>query len=304
VENVRILLAVIAFLSGLALLASALVRFRRQRSLPRRVRADALVWFYGTAFLAVGLLLWLHSGGTGTVIVALREQAGRDAESRPEIPSSTPLSEHPAPPPVGASSAVLDQPVVGKAADVQLSKSDRRSSHRRSAQRAPTVGNSIHAVQPPLQFEDRVYDLTERAFAAIEKWFYRWGSPAPAKAVAAPIAQGLSHGKTEDVLTFPRIVFAEGTADLDSSSQCALKKLADQINVRPSPKFIEIEAWVNSGGAPEPFNYMLTQARAEVVRDFLVGEGVDTSRLMTKALGSLAEDSMKAESQIRFVARP
>jgi outer membrane protein OmpA-like peptidoglycan-associated protein len=96
------------------------------------------------------------------------------------------------------------------------------------------------------------------------------------------------------------VTFEEQTAELSPESEAALKRLARDLMQRPGFN-LEIQARVDSVG-PEAFNYMLTQARAIAVRDFLVVEGVPAERLIARGFGS--EPIPEANGQmIAFVVR-
>ena len=84
------------------------------------------------------------------------------------------------------------------------------------------------------------------------------------------------------------------------SSAAGLKRLARDLMDRPGFN-LEIQARVDSAG-PEAFNFMLTQARAAAVRDYLVEEGVSAERLIARGFGS--EPIPQANGQlIAFVVR-
>jgi outer membrane protein OmpA-like peptidoglycan-associated protein len=97
-------------------------------------------------------------------------------------------------------------------------------------------------------------------------------------------------------------MFHDNTADLTTDGARCLTELARHLTSRTDSGVIEIHAQT-AASDPTPFHFILTQARAEVVRDFLIHEGVHNFRFMTKAMSSENEDSTAAKAQVRLLLR-
>ena len=137
------------------------------------------------------------------------------------------------------------------------------------------ASKAISATPP----EDRIALAVNHAFLAIENFFAKYAAPVPVKAerLVRRTAKPTS-------IRFPRVTFDEQTANLSPESEAALRLLATDLNNQPDMN-LEIQARVDSVG-PEAFNYMLTQARAAAVRDFLVLQGIPSERLIARGFGT------------------
>jgi outer membrane protein OmpA-like peptidoglycan-associated protein len=150
----------------------------------------------------------------------------------------------------------------------------------------------------PASPDERISEAVLRAFDTIEQWFMRHGSPVPSAAGGStPVAD--LEGRPE----LPDVMFLDDTAELTAEGAHRLKQLAGRLRSRPDSGMIEIHARTGESD-PTPFHFILTQARAEVVRDFLMNEGVRNYRLVAKAMSSESEDSTMAKRQVRLVFRP
>jgi outer membrane protein OmpA-like peptidoglycan-associated protein len=101
----------------------------------------------------------------------------------------------------------------------------------------------------------------------------------------------------------PAISFLPGTAELTSESRHGLRNFASAVRKMSSRARVEIAARMATAGTVS-YQNALTQARAKVVRDFLVGEGVDTRKLgLGEPVPNVAQSVMPG-SQIVFALRP
>jgi outer membrane protein OmpA-like peptidoglycan-associated protein len=81
-----------------------------------------------------------------------------------------------------------------------------------------------------------------------------------------------------------RLFFGNASTELSSSSRARLKRNARWLEQNPD-KSITIEGHANTTGDPEA-NHRLSEMRAEAVKEFLVEQGVDSSRISVSAFGS------------------
>ncbi len=85
------------------------------------------------------------------------------------------------------------------------------------------------------------------------------------------------------VLTLGDILFEKDKARLKSNANESLLKVAEFLNEYPDRELV-IEGHTDSTG-PSEYNEELSEARAESVKDALVGYGVDAERIETDGLG-------------------
>ncbi len=80
------------------------------------------------------------------------------------------------------------------------------------------------------------------------------------------------------------ILFNEGTAELTPESQGLVDEIAALLRERAELGPIEVQGHTDNSGAPD-FNMQLSQERAAAVRQALIRNGVDASRLTAKGYG-------------------
>lgn len=88
---------------------------------------------------------------------------------------------------------------------------------------------------------------------------------------------------TARVLTLGDMLFATGKADLNSRGQTAVADLATFMHNYPDRK-VTIVGYTDSTGSAG-LNARLSQARADAVREALVAQGIDASRIETTGRG-------------------
>lgn len=105
------------------------------------------------------------------------------------------------------------------------------------------------------------------------------------------------HAKATDrglVLTLGDVLFTSGTAQLNSGGSVNLGKLAGFLDAHPE-RTAMIEGHTDSVGG-EDYNQGLSQRRADAVKSYLVGQGVNSNRLTAsgKGKGSPVGDNSSA----------
>lgn len=100
---------------------------------------------------------------------------------------------------------------------------------------------------------------------------------------ALPPAEEL--GAQEDV----RLLFASGSDTLGETAQAVLQDLADRMNEAPQSR-IQLKAYAAGSGEMASRARRLSLSRALSVRSFLIDEGIRSTRIDVRALGSAAED--------------
>lgn len=103
---------------------------------------------------------------------------------------------------------------------------------------------------------------------------------------------------TDDML--PYVTFDLGSSRLDEKvNASALSMLVSILKANPSVNF-DVFGWTDHSGGDD-INEPLSEARAKVLRDYLVGQGISASRIMTvKGLGKYptsGEDAFSAVSR-------
>ncbi|MGE5505291.1 MAG: OmpA family protein [Actinomycetota bacterium] len=85
------------------------------------------------------------------------------------------------------------------------------------------------------------------------------------------------------VFTLTDVLFETGKAQLKPGAYNRLQPLATYLKQRPEAHAV-IEGFTDSTGTPEA-NRLLSQRRAEAVRDVLIGDGIDPQRLAVQGMG-------------------
>src|SRR5262249_42354410 len=88
------------------------------------------------------------------------------------------------------------------------------------------------------------------------------------------------------VLTLGDILFGSGQATLTPGAMRRLQPLVTVLRAHPERQ-VTIEGYTDSIGS-ESYNLGLSQRRAEAVRDFLMQNGVDASRIIAHGYGASA----------------
>jgi outer membrane protein OmpA-like peptidoglycan-associated protein len=79
------------------------------------------------------------------------------------------------------------------------------------------------------------------------------------------------------------VQFAIGAATLNADAQVALARFAGIVGIYPAMRF-RVEGHTDNTGSDET-NRALSLARANSVRDYLVGQGVESDRISVVGLG-------------------
>ena len=85
------------------------------------------------------------------------------------------------------------------------------------------------------------------------------------------------------LLTLQDILFEFGKSELKDGAERTMQKLAEFINKNPKVTLV-IEGFTDSVGSEE-FNQKLSERRANAVRDAMLENGVEASRMTTKGMG-------------------
>jgi len=100
----------------------------------------------------------------------------------------------------------------------------------------------------------------------------------PEKAKSAPLFEG-----NKKSLVLEGVNFETNSATLTQASHAILDRVAQSLNDSPDVR-VEISGHTDSMGSAA-HNMQLSAARADSVKRYLVGQGVDGSRLVTKGYG-------------------
>jgi outer membrane protein OmpA-like peptidoglycan-associated protein len=85
------------------------------------------------------------------------------------------------------------------------------------------------------------------------------------------------------IVNMPDVLFDTGKADLEPAARERLAKVAGILIAYPDIR-VEIDGYTDSTGSLE-FNQQLSQQRADSVRSYLSGQGVDSSSITTQGFG-------------------
>jgi len=300
VENIRVVLAVVSAVVGALLLITYIASSKRRT-------AGGLM---GALFLAVAIILWLR--GTDPVTPEVTDATPSPAETTEEPPDSLGSSltgsrtghvaERSQPDGIlsesGQPSDGTGRSSAGRTPESTVRKLKTRPgpAARRLTPREP-VTRAAPALPPTV--EDRIFAAIEASFQWIEEFFDTYAAEVASDKLVRPKA---APAKQIVQIDFPPVSFTDGSADLTQQSQADLKSLATQLRTKYPHGTLEIQAYVDSVG-PEAFNYVLTQARADAVRDLLISEGIDEQRLIARGYGTNHGDDELAAARIEFVIR-
>ena len=90
--------------------------------------------------------------------------------------------------------------------------------------------------------------------------------------------------KEKEIEIAERVFFETGKAKIQINSHGVLDQVASALKANPQIKRVEIQGHTDDVGSKEN-NMTLSQNRAESVMDYLVGKGVNPSRLKAKGFG-------------------
>ncbi|MBM3547192.1 MAG: OmpA family protein, partial [Alphaproteobacteria bacterium] len=87
----------------------------------------------------------------------------------------------------------------------------------------------------------------------------------------------------------PRLVFGAGSSELPSGADATLRDLAQRLNADES---LRLQVVAYADGTPEQASQArrLSLSRALTVRSYLISQGVRSTRIDVRALGSRASD--------------
>jgi outer membrane protein OmpA-like peptidoglycan-associated protein len=85
------------------------------------------------------------------------------------------------------------------------------------------------------------------------------------------------------VITLGDVLFATGRADLKSGARRSLEKLSAFLHEYPQ-RTVQIEGFTDSVGTDD-YNQVLSEHRADAVRDALTGMGISSDRIQARGLG-------------------
>lgn len=109
-------------------------------------------------------------------------------------------------------------------------------------------------------------------------------APPPAQPPTAPTAGGqLTVLTDERIETKQKIRFAYNKATIKPESYALLDEVADILLQRPA-LYVEVQGHTDNAGSAS-YNKKLSQQRAEAVRKYLIGRGVDPSRISAAGYG-------------------
>lgn len=147
-----------------------------------------------------------------------------------------------------------------------------------------------------------VRDVSTRVSAAVEPRRALLGSRADLAAAVRWTATAVPSLQSQ-LDQFPRVEFGSDAARLTGPAQDSLRQAAELLRNYPDAS-LRIEGYTDGRG-PAAANLELSRRRAEAVRDFLAGAGVDPARLNVRAYGEtrplVADDTPEHRAQNRRV---
>lgn len=149
-----------------------------------------------------------------------------------------------------------------------------------------------------IAMQKQIDDLREMVFALVKM---NTGEPL-ANAGSDIIKPGKSESTVTNLPKSMNIYFAKGSVELDANSKMSLNEIVDILARSPSLKLIVTGYADKTGDAAK--NLLLSQQRANKVKQFLAASGLPQDRFITKYFGdrdSSSENSNDRKVEIEFV---
>jgi general secretion pathway protein A len=108
--------------------------------------------------------------------------------------------------------------------------------------------------------------------------------PVKAASAKAPVARTPAHKPVAYVPPLSIVHFDYNSNDLSSESYRTLDRIAAYLKDTPSAR-IAIKGYTDSYGS-EGYNQSLSRFRANIVKNYLLGHGIDAGRMIVAGLGS------------------
>lgn len=297
-EHMRLILAVLAALLALVFMGVWFAKGRQHSNRRGAFLSYSLLLFASAAVLFIGSQNERDLPSPQTTSNA---RATPTTESSPKTPNNTTAQESDILHGETSTTAVSAVPVNPKSEEVwqdvknqpetktgsqQLSYGDWQKRHPKLKNSA---GNLPKASKPTKDkpVEDVIESGVLSAFDAIEIFFETYASPAAVPA---------SH--SESVKPSGKIEFVNGTSELNERSKNYLHSLAPQLGRMYEYGQLEIRAQSDENVDSPALRFLLTQSRAEAVRDVLADSGFPADRLVP--VGS----ETAGETRVKFVHRP
>lgn len=284
-DKMRLILAVLA--AALAMVF-AVIWYVKGRQHSFKGRGAAL--FYATLLIASSIVLVMNSRSFVTSrpdnspsiqTETLSTPAQIDA---PQVQTPTPrLAESAKEPPQPDPAATWTKAAVRTPSAIMAGKA---SNHRQLIVHSQTALPTSSRSESEAPIEDVIESNILQAFDVIEVFFDTYGTP------STPSIS--KNSKTAAA----SIEFVSGSAELSQQSISFLRKLASEFEHRYESGRLEIRAQTNETVSSPSQRLLLTQSRAEAVRNILAAEGFPSDRLVPVGTDKAGE------TQVKFVHRP
>ena len=120
-----------------------------------------------------------------------------------------------------------------------------------------------------------------------------------AAATLAALQPGFAAPDLLNALNLGIVNFATGSAQIPGDGMDYLRRASDAIKMAPAGTAIEIGGHTDTTGDPNA-NLLLSQQRADAVRDYLVSQGVSSGTLTTRGYGSTRPVASNDTEEGRF----
>jgi OOP family OmpA-OmpF porin len=119
------------------------------------------------------------------------------------------------------------------------------------------------------------------------------------KAAAAPVAEAAPVIVQEKVTLSAKVLFGFDKAKLRPEAKSVLDPLVDRLKGDSGLKSVEVNGYTDFMGS-DKYNLVLSQKRADAVKDFFVAGGVPADKIMTSGHGSeAASKTEECKSQFK-----
>lgn len=171
--------------------------------------------------------------------------------------------------------AIAEAKAITRYAEVQRAELSEEREEARLMARTREVGQAREEADTAREATDAAQKLSAEAAAAAALQAAAFQREIEALQ-AKPTDRGL-------VLTLGDVLFASGSAEIQSGGNSNLNKLVNFLKQYPD-RNVQIEGHTDNVGSAE-YNLALSQRRADSVRRYLIQQGIDSRRLLATGVG-------------------
>lgn len=259
---VREIIGLVSIVAGLLLLCVSFYLFlrrnRRHAGASPSPRA-LIILIYGLLFFAIGIII-------ERTAPAIHEPSLADTSRTDSVATPSKIPD-----------AVIKREISEpKAAQSVLRERLKRQEIKQRKTLSPVL-QQVKPASPPKTpeptIEDKIYETVDAFLRRIEEFLDRYAVPVTIEPAEVP------------TFVIEPIFIDDTAADISPKHFPLLNEAARRIKQHPEIATIEVQSYTDGEG-PEVYNYLITQSRANAVRDYLIARGIKPERLVAKGYGA------------------